>query len=52
VRDLQRKLRLLEVSHSRERRVRVRERSLRLKYRTSNFGKGDYGRYKGKPGTR
>lgn len=52
VRDIQRKLRLIEVSHSRERRVWSRERMLRLKHRIKNHGKGGYGRYKGKPGSR
>ncbi len=51
VRDMQRKLQLLDTSRSHERRDRPRERSLRLKYRTSNYGKGENGRYKGKPRT-
>jgi hypothetical protein len=52
VRDLQRKLRLMEVSHSQERRLWSRERALRLKHRIKNHGKGGYGRYTGKPGSR
>lgn len=52
VRDLQRKLTLLETSHSRERRMRSRERSMRLKHRICNIGKGGNGRYQGKSGSR
>lgn len=48
MRDIQRKVRLMEASHDRERFVRMRERSLRLKFRTGDHGKDEYARYKGK----
>jgi hypothetical protein len=50
VRDLQRKFLFFESSHSRDHQMRSRERLLRLKQRAKKYGKGGYGRYKGKSG--